>query len=70
MKPRKAPRRDDVEEKRVKKKARAQSSLPSVQRTSERKEGLLNRKEDIIQELMVRWWYVLPDWPPREEDYG
>jgi len=26
-------------------------------------------KEDAVAELLCRWWYVLPDWPPVEDSY-
>jgi hypothetical protein len=27
-------------------------------------------KEQLIAELLCRWWYVLPDWPPKDFDYA
>ena len=32
----------------------------------------LNRspKEQLVADLLCRWWYVLPDWPPANFDYG
>ncbi|KAH0476428.1 MAG: hypothetical protein KVP17_001332 [Porospora cf. gigantea B] len=27
------------------------------------------RKEALIAELLCRWWYVLPEWPPPDFDY-
>lgn len=26
-------------------------------------------KEKLVAELLCRWWYVLPDWPPNDEGY-
>jgi len=26
-------------------------------------------KGKVVTELLCRWWYVLPDWPPDDEDY-
>jgi len=26
-------------------------------------------KEDAVSQLLCRWWYSLPDWPPQEESY-
>jgi len=26
-------------------------------------------KESVIAELLSRWWYVLPDWPPKDDEY-
>jgi len=28
-----------------------------------------NAKQKLVAELLCRWWYVLPDWPPRNFDY-
>lgn len=27
-------------------------------------------KEQLVADLLCRWWYVLPDWPPVDFDYG
>lgn len=27
-------------------------------------------KEQLVAELLCRWWYVMPDWPPADFDYG
>ena len=27
-------------------------------------------KEELISELLCRWWYVLPDWPPADFDFN
>ena len=29
-----------------------------------------NNKEQLVAELLCRWWYVLPEWPPRNHDYA
>jgi len=29
----------------------------------------LKQKEEIVQEILKRWWYVLPDWPPVDYNY-
>mmetsp|Transcript_3318 Transcript_3318/g.9408 ORF Transcript_3318/g.9408 Transcript_3318/m.9408 type:complete len:272 (-) Transcript_3318:215-1030(-) len=26
-------------------------------------------KEALVADLLCRWWYVFPDWPPSEEEY-
>mmetsp|Transcript_17281 Transcript_17281/g.39114 ORF Transcript_17281/g.39114 Transcript_17281/m.39114 type:complete len:293 (-) Transcript_17281:89-967(-) len=26
-------------------------------------------KEQVVADLLCRWWYVLPEWPPRDEAY-
>jgi hypothetical protein len=26
-------------------------------------------KEELVAELLCRWWYALPDWPPKDYDY-
>lgn len=26
-------------------------------------------KEQVVADLLCRWWYVLPDWPPNDEDF-
>merc|ERR1712232_1304375 len=26
-------------------------------------------KEDAVAELLSRWWYALPDWPPDDDSY-
>jgi len=26
-------------------------------------------KEQVVAELLCRWWYALPDWPPTDEEY-
>jgi len=26
-------------------------------------------KEEAVSQLLCRWWYSLPDWPPQEESY-
>lgn len=26
-------------------------------------------KEEVVSELLCRWWYVLPDWPPNDDDF-
>ncbi|CAJ1384840.1 unnamed protein product [Effrenium voratum] len=28
-----------------------------------------NAKQKLVATLLCRWWYVLPDWPPRSFDY-
>lgn len=30
----------------------------------------LSVKEGLVEELSCRWWYVLPDWPPKDYDYS
>ena len=30
----------------------------------------LKQKSDIIYDILVRWWYVMPDWPPKDFDYS
>lgn len=27
-------------------------------------------KEQMVADLLCRWWYVLPDWPPADFDYS
>ena len=33
---------------------------------------VINRtpKEQLVADLLCRWWYVLPDWPPADVDYA
>lgn len=26
-------------------------------------------KENLVSEVAARWWYVLPEWPPKDYDY-
>uniref|UniRef100_A0A7S1RPG0 Uncharacterized protein n=1 Tax=Alexandrium catenella TaxID=2925 RepID=A0A7S1RPG0_ALECA len=26
-------------------------------------------KEQVVADLLCRWWYVMPEWPPRDEAY-
>lgn len=26
-------------------------------------------KENLVSEVGARWWYVLPEWPPKDYDY-
>ena len=26
-------------------------------------------KDRLVQEIAVRWWYALPEWPPADYDY-
>ncbi|SOV22363.1 conserved Plasmodium protein, unknown function [Plasmodium sp. DRC-Itaito] len=28
-----------------------------------------SNKEKLVAQLLIRWWYVLPDWPPPDYDY-
>lgn len=29
-----------------------------------------NNKEQMVADLLCRWWYVLPDWPPVDYDFN
>ena len=29
----------------------------------------LKLKKDIINDLLCRWWYILPEWPPTNYNY-
>ncbi|CAE7539812.1 unnamed protein product, partial [Symbiodinium pilosum] len=29
-----------------------------------------NAKQKLVAKLLCRWWYVLPDWPPKDFDYN
>lgn len=33
------------------------------------KKTLRNAKEVVVAELLCRWWYVFPDWPPDDKEY-
>ena len=26
-------------------------------------------KDRLVQDIAVRWWYALPEWPPADYDY-
>ena len=41
-------------------------------KTAQRVMRQLNRspKEQLVADLLCRWWYVLPDWPPTNFDYA
>jgi len=30
----------------------------------------LKTKKALIYDVLKRWWYCLPDWPPRDFDYS
>jgi len=32
--------------------------------------GSLKQKEEIVQEILKRWWYVIPEWPPANFNYA
>ena len=29
-----------------------------------------NGKEQLVADLLCRWWYVMPEWPPADFDFG
>jgi len=33
------------------------------------KRGGRTPKESVVAELLCRWWYVLPDWPPKDPEF-
>ncbi|KAH0484949.1 MAG: uncharacterized protein KVP18_002793 [Porospora cf. gigantea A] len=52
---------------RSKKKSSTSSESGPVKIVKELKKK--GRKEALIAELLCRWWYVLPEWPPADFDY-
>jgi len=30
----------------------------------------LKEKQEYVEEVLKRWWYVLPEWPPADFDYA
>eukprot|EP00331_Platyophrya_macrostoma_P031970 CAMPEP_0176439036 /NCGR_PEP_ID=MMETSP0127-20121128/19682_1 /TAXON_ID=938130 /ORGANISM="Platyophrya macrostoma, Strain WH" /LENGTH=266 /DNA_ID=CAMNT_0017823185 /DNA_START=15 /DNA_END=815 /DNA_ORIENTATION=+ len=30
----------------------------------------LKTKNSLVYDVLKRWWYVMPDWPPKDYDYG
>lgn len=47
-------------------------SAPDDDNTAQRVMRVVNRspKEQLVADLLCRWWYVLPDWPPADFDYS
>jgi hypothetical protein len=38
---------------------------------AKRKKGkLIKTKKELIYDILKRWWYCLPDWPPVGYDYA
>jgi len=31
---------------------------------------VLKTKDSLVKDILKRWWYVLPDWPPKDFDYN
>ncbi len=29
-----------------------------------------NAKSDVVYNILKRWWYCLPDWPPKDFDFN
>lgn len=29
----------------------------------------MNSKNDLVEEFSKRWWYSMPEWPPKDFDY-
>ena len=70
--------REKLREAKAKKKKKASKKEPK-QRTPKQKrekqavaastEPELKTREGMVQEVAKRWWYVMPEWPPRDFDY-
>lgn len=54
---------------RTRKKVASSSSSCSGPRQVVKELKKKGRKEAMIAELLCRWWYVLPEWPPSDYDY-
>eukprot|EP00742_Colponemidia_sp_Colp-10_P005378 GILJ01005746.1.p1 GENE.GILJ01005746.1~~GILJ01005746.1.p1 ORF type:complete len:283 (-),score=48.82 GILJ01005746.1:226-1005(-) len=57
----KKPAKKKVPEKKPAKKAAAPASKKKLLTTKVR-----NNKESVVTEVLKRWWYCMPDWPPED----
>ena len=43
---------------------------PKKQEKSKSSSQPLKTKNSLVYDVLKRWWYVMPDWPPKDYDYG
>lgn len=56
---------DDEEDEDISENGDQSMTAQRVMRTVDR-----SPKEQLVADLLCRWWYVIPDWPPADFDYG
>ncbi|KAF4748869.1 hypothetical protein FOZ63_020153, partial [Perkinsus olseni] len=59
-------------EERAKKKSRADKKVKresSVATPVSKKKINRSEKEQLVSEVLCRWWYAMPPWPPANFDY-
>lgn len=54
---------------KVKKEGSKKKSKQTSQQPAEKTTKYFCIKENLVNEVGVRWWYVLPEWPPKNFDY-
>jgi hypothetical protein len=47
----------------------ASSQLATLISASDYHKDLSENKAQIVNKILIRWWYGLPDWPPVDYDY-
>ncbi|EER11648.1 uncharacterized apicomplexan-specific serine rich low complexity protein, putative [Perkinsus marinus ATCC 50983] len=61
-----------TEDERAKKKSRAEKKVKresSVATPVPKKKINRSEKEQLVSEVLCRWWYAMPPWPPLDYDY-
>lgn len=59
----------DSDKKKKKSKPAPKKSTPKKPVKTDEKKKTTRSKEDLVYEVLKRWWYCMEDWPPKDYDY-